>query len=80
MDKTTEDDALLPTPTGPALLYTGSVNSQSANAVLVLRVDLDAVADPRERAICRALLQHALALLDATEPTRKAPVMEGRRL
>lgn len=76
--RTTEGDALLPSLTGPALLYTGSVDSQGAQAVL--RVDLAAVDDPRERAICRALLHHALALLDASEPTRRAPVgMEARR-
>jgi hypothetical protein len=76
--KTTEDDALLPTITGPGLLYTGSVDGQGAQAVL--RIDLDAVGDPRERAICRALLHHALALLDASEPTRRAPVgLDGRR-
>ncbi|MFI8448213.1 hypothetical protein [Streptomyces erythrochromogenes] len=32
-------------------------------------IDVMAVTDPRERAICRALLQHALTLLDASEPT-----------
>ncbi|WP_411102483.1 hypothetical protein [Streptomyces sp. cmx-4-9] len=32
-------------------------------------VDSVAPEGPRERAICRALLLHALAILDATEPT-----------
>lgn len=32
-------------------------------------VDTTAPIDPRERAICRALLLHALALLDASEFT-----------
>ncbi|MFG2976263.1 hypothetical protein ACGFYY_25185 [Streptomyces sp. NPDC048331] len=31
-------------------------------------IDVMAVTDPRERVICRALLQHTLALLDAAEP------------
>ncbi|MEV5915766.1 hypothetical protein AB0M00_43650 [Streptomyces chartreusis] len=76
--KTTEDDATLPVLTGPALLYTSSVDNQGTQSVQ--RIDLDAPGDPRERAICRALLHHALALLDASEPARRAPVgTEARR-
>lgn len=56
---------------GPAIFYVstsgGPIGTQS-----VQRLDLEAVHDPRERAVCRALLYHALALLDATEPTTRA--------
>lgn len=77
--KTAQDDTTgLPVITGPAIHYTSSLDNQGTQSVQ--RIDLDAPSDPRERAICRALLHHALALLDATEPTRKAPVgMEARR-
>lgn len=44
---------------GPSLVYASS-DARSATPV-----DQQAVSDPRERAICRALLVHALALLDA---------------
>jgi hypothetical protein len=66
--------------TGPALFY---VTTQQADATQsVQRIDLDYTGDPRERAICRALLHHALALLDASEPARRAPSgpVEGRRI
>jgi hypothetical protein len=33
------------------------------------RVDLEALADPRERAVCSALLMHALALINAENDT-----------
>lgn len=51
---------------GPCLVYA------SSDAQAVTLVDHQVVTDPRERAICRALLVHALALLDAAaeEPTR----------
>jgi hypothetical protein len=45
------------------------VTSQGDGLNLHTPVDVTAPTDPRERAILRALLQHALALLDATEPT-----------
>ncbi|WP_030764830.1 hypothetical protein [Streptomyces sp. NRRL F-2664] len=48
---------------GPTLVYL------STYGTAITKVDEQAPADPRERAICRALLQHALALLDASEPT-----------
>jgi hypothetical protein len=68
-----------PAITGPALIYTTSVDNKGAQAVQ--RIDLDSPGDPRERAICRALLHHALALLDASEPTRPAPAASvSRRL
>lgn len=59
--------------TGPAIAYTSSLNLEGTQDITL--VDRQALNDPRERAICRALLQHALALLDATEPTRKAAGM-----
>lgn len=65
--------------TGPALHYTSSIGNHGSQTVQ--RIDLDSPGDPRERAICRALLHHALALLDATEPARRAPVgVEARRV
>lgn len=57
---------------GPAIWYASTPDS-SGPGQSVQRIDLDAPADHRERAICRSLLHHALALLDATEPTRTAP-------
>lgn len=52
---------------GPTLVYSGTLHQGSHRA---LRVDLDSPEDPRERALCRALLHHALTLLDASEPAR----------
>lgn len=67
------------TATGPALHYTSTMNGDGLQSIQ--RLDLEAPEGSRERAVCRALLHHALALLDATEPTCKAPVgMEARRL
>lgn len=43
---------------GPALIYASSTGDA------ITLVDHAVVTDPRERAICRALLVHALALLD----------------
>ena len=74
------DNAIgLPIVTGPALLYTSSVANFGDQ--IVHHVDRNVPDDPRERAICRALLNHALALLDASEPTRRAYAVaaEGRR-
>lgn len=53
---------------GPAVFYVSTSGPNAAQSVQ--RLDLEAVSDPRERAVCRALLHHALALLDASEPTR----------
>ncbi|MFB9558673.1 hypothetical protein [Streptomyces roseoviridis] len=53
---------------GPQLIYT-SYDPKDGTVTLV-PIDRAAVEDPRERALCRALLLHALALLDASEPTR----------
>jgi len=53
---------------GPQLIYT-SYDPKDCTVTLV-PVDRVAVEDPRERALCRALLLHALTLLDASEPAR----------
>ena len=53
---------------GPELVYSHTTgHGDRAHQ----RIDLEPLADPRERAICRALLLHALALLDASEPARR---------
>ena len=54
--------------TGPALFYVSSPNPSGTQNVQ--RADLDTPTDPRERALVRALLHHALTLLDASEPAR----------
>ncbi|MFD0074304.1 hypothetical protein ACFVIY_17905 [Streptomyces sp. NPDC127166] len=53
---------------GPQLIYT-SYDPKDETVTLV-QVDRVPVDNPRERALCRALLLHALALLDASEPTQ----------
>jgi hypothetical protein len=60
---------------GPALLYVHDRESGASTFV-----DQQAPTDPRERALCRALLHRALELLDDTEPARPAPsgVRAGR--
>ncbi|MEU5496132.1 hypothetical protein [Streptomyces griseofuscus] len=55
------------TPTGPALAYTSAPDADGTSHIT--RIDLEAVTDPRERAICKALLFHALRLLEASEAT-----------
>ncbi|MET7437003.1 hypothetical protein ACFYQQ_01060 [Streptomyces sp. NPDC005496] len=52
---------------GPHLVYRATRDNDMRVHALV---DREALTDPRERAICRALLLHALALLEDTEPTR----------
>lgn len=61
---------------GPALQY---VSSSTDDTQQITLIDRDVVTDPRERALCRALLHHALALLDASEPSRRTEVGEARR-
>ncbi|MDX3637795.1 hypothetical protein PV728_48005 [Streptomyces europaeiscabiei] len=53
---------------GPHLVYRSArdLNGTRMHSL----IDIAAPEDPRERAICRALLLHALALLEASEPTR----------
>jgi len=58
-----------PYPTGPVLTYTSTLNDDGTQESI--HIDRVPVADPRERALCRALLLHAIALLDASEPTRR---------
>lgn len=53
-------------PPGPRLEYVGSPTPDGA-VLTTYAIDRTPVDDPRERAICRALLVHALALLDAQE-------------
>ncbi len=51
-----------PTQTGPCLTYTSGPDQHGT--VTTVNVDRAAPSDRRERAICRALLVHALQLLD----------------
>ncbi|MFD1656960.1 hypothetical protein ACFSL4_01595 [Streptomyces caeni] len=51
-------------PPGPALLFIGADDGLVHTIHLVDRVP---VRDPRDRALCRALLQHALTLVDQAE-------------
>lgn len=50
---------------GPRLTYRTDVTSDGTWSLI--DVDRAAPADPRDRAICRALLTHALRLLDEAE-------------
>lgn len=54
-----------PRPSGPRLTYCSQQDSELGWQM----IDVDRVAptDPRERALCRALLVHALALIDAEQ-------------
>ncbi|MFF1298193.1 MULTISPECIES: hypothetical protein [unclassified Streptomyces] len=64
---------------GPALTYTSSPHHAAGqDSFTQLRADLRAPDDPRERAICRALLHHALALLDASEHASQHAVSAER--
>lgn len=65
------------TVSGPALFYVSTKEDEGGQNIR--RVDLGVTEGPRKRAVCRALLQHSLALLDATEPARRGGV-EGRRV
>ena len=60
-------------PTVPSLVYHHTDND---TATLVDRCAI--TSDQRERAICRALLLHALSLLDATELTLMTAAGAGR--
>jgi hypothetical protein len=70
-------DITLPAQRGPALYYVGSERGDGTD--VVTRIDLTAVeiapttveGSLRERALCRALLLHAIELLDYSEPVQK---------
>lgn len=57
-------EVTIPASHGPCLIYISPDGQGLTSLTLVDRVAVD---DPRERAICRALLLHALALLDEAE-------------
>lgn len=59
---------------GPALLYVHHGVGLGGTSTFV---DREAVTDPRERALCRAVLLHALALLDASEPAHTRTARPG---
>jgi len=65
-------------PNGPALAYIESGDTDAEGTHTIRLVDRDVPADPRERALCRALLLHALQLLDASEPTRPTAMRAER--
>ncbi|MFF9624244.1 hypothetical protein [Streptomyces griseosporeus] len=54
---------------GPRLTF--ATDARSDGTWLLIDVDRNAPGDPRDRAICRALLTHALRLLD--EADREQP-------
>jgi hypothetical protein len=56
-------DLTIPAQRGPALFYASTERGDGTSTVT--RIDITAVDDPRERALCRGLLLHALAVLDA---------------
>lgn len=61
-------------PPGPTIAYITTPEARTDGTHRIQLVDREAPEDPRERAICRALLLHALALLDASEPARRDAV------
>ncbi len=61
----TEPTITIPATGGPKLLFVSS--GARGLHTTVTHIDTTAVEDPRERALCRALLLYALALLDASE-------------
>ncbi len=58
-------DITLPAQRGPGLYYLSSEQADGTHTVT--RIDRQPPEELRERALCRALLTHALALLDQTE-------------
>lgn len=56
-------DLTIPAQRGPALYYAST--EQPDGTATVTRIDRQPPEDPRERALCRALLTHALAVIDA---------------
>jgi hypothetical protein len=61
---------------GPHLVYRSTRDLDGTRTHCL--VDIAPVEDPRERAICRALLLHALTLLDASEPPQRVNGGEQR--
>ncbi|MFD7999957.1 hypothetical protein [Streptomyces mirabilis] len=55
-------DLTIPTHRGPALFYASTERGDGTSTVT--QVDVMVLEEPRERALCRALLVHALAELD----------------
>ncbi len=62
---------------GPALIYISCTTPHATQQVH--RADFDGPSDPRERALLRALLLHALAVLDASEHARARAITAERR-
>jgi hypothetical protein len=61
---------------GPHLVYRSTRDNDLRTHALI---DREALTDPRERAICRALLLHALALLEDSEPSRLVTIGGAQR-
>lgn len=61
---------------GPHLVYRSARDNDLRTHALI---DREALTDPRERALCRALLLHALALLESTEPSRLVTIGGAQR-
>ncbi|MGW3196279.1 hypothetical protein ACWDBD_17170 [Streptomyces sp. NPDC001118] len=53
------------TPTGPALTYTTSQDTDGVQRTVP--IDRETLTDPRERALCKALLWHALKLVEEAD-------------
>ncbi|WP_147268652.1 hypothetical protein [Sphaerisporangium album] len=64
----------MPRPVGPALVYVSE--GVGWTATVIDRADLTAM-PPRDRALCRALLKHALGALDALDETRPRLVLDN---
>ena len=60
----------MPDTTGPAITYTFT---DITGATLIAPVDRDPLADPRERAICKALLWRALKLIEDADREDSRP-------
>ena len=65
-------DLTIPAQRGPRLYYLSTEHGDGTSTVTA--IDQQALEEPRERALCRALLLHALAELDRTEPARTTGV------
>lgn len=67
-------DITIPAQRGPGLYYVST--ERFDGTVETAAIDRAAVEDPRERALCRALLTHALAEIDRTEPVSPSGVAQ----